>query len=300
MVVWDPWNSSVSVSSFDLGLQQMAALPSAKTSLQSIPRFILRTHQHDGGFPYSLPHSWDISGPWDYFPWNTILFKTYFPWFMNYPHYIVSPFQTITRELTTFSSWSGRYPQSRAAERQGFSSCLCQICIRDWVGRCSSQLSESRSFSDISDSNLSSPIYIANFMNLYWLYWGWLFIVACWSYHIDHRSMNPFDSKLAEDWAWWPSNSWSVDWSHCLFGSKILRGGNSWGLPTSTWSGCRTLVEPWTCLAGWASRKTSLGCWPCYGWGWWQRARPEAPFTQMCRRRCKIRRSWELMLDDSG
>ena len=92
MVVWDPWNSSVSVSSFDLGLQQMAALPSSKTSLQSIPRFILRTHQHDGGFTYSLTHSWDILGPWDYFPWNIILFKTYFPWFMNYPHYIVSPF----------------------------------------------------------------------------------------------------------------------------------------------------------------------------------------------------------------
>ena len=37
-------------------------------------------------------------------------------------------------------------PLRRAAERQGFSSCLCQICIRDWVGRCSSQLSESRNW----------------------------------------------------------------------------------------------------------------------------------------------------------
>ena len=161
MVVWDPWNSSVSVSSFDLGLQQMAALPSSKTSLQSIPRFILRTHQHDGGFTYSLTHSWDILGPWDYFPWNIILFKTYFPWFMNYPHYIVSPF---------FHNHQGTHDLLLMI-RKIFPLCAAQrsdkvsphACVKfvSAIGSDDALLSSQNLGIDISDSNLSSPISIA-------------------------------------------------------------------------------------------------------------------------------------------
>ena len=148
------------------------------------------------------------------------------------------------------------------------------------------------------------------------LTWGWLFLLLGLPHSHLGSLMNEFLTPSChvvgcyphswmlpspKDWAWWPFNSWSVAWSPCLFGLKTRRGGNSWDLPISTSSGCRTSVDPSMCPKSWASTRTSRGCRPCYGWGWWPKARPRAPFTQMCRRAETLQKIlWELRLVETG